>query len=428
MQREKGEGGADEAIALYKKALEVDPKCASAHWEMGWSLQTKSDWEGCVAAWDKVKALDAAYPELTMHYAMAKKRRDEIASLKSLPEPGKVSAPEEAPATGDAIRLMAVGDINMGMAWPEERAQLPPDDAKDFFNAVSPILSSADVAFGNVETVLADSGDSRKCGKKSTKCFAFRVPSSFAKSIQSAGFDVVSIANNHAGDFGPEGRKATMAALDKVGVLHSGPIGDIAKWEVKGRKLALIAFSTGGETYRLQDMDMARKVVAGLAKENDVVIVSFHGGAEGESAQHVPKGPEKFYGEDRGDVRAFAHAMIDVGADLVLGHGPHVFRGLERYKSRLIAYSMGNFSSWEVFGLGGPKGVSGIFEFTLAPNGVALGLKVHPTFLDEPGLPKPDPKNRAIDSLRRLSKEDFGDALLDEAGVWKSPAATAAAR
>ncbi|MEZ4270354.1 MAG: CapA family protein [Myxococcota bacterium] len=211
-----------------------------------------------------------------------------------------------------------------------------------------------------------------------------------------------------------------MDALDKVGITHSGPIGDIATWESKGLRIAMIAFSTGGGVYRVQDIDTAQKVVADLARKHDLVIVSFQGGAEGTKAARVPHTTEMFLGEDRGDLRRFTHAVVDAGADLVLGHGPHLLRGMEVYRGRLIAYSLGNFSSWHTFNLSGDLGVSAILGVTLAANGVALNAQLTPLVLKEPGLPTPDPKKQAIKSVRRLSKIDFGSSLFDAQGRWSA--------
>ena len=283
--------------------------------------------------------------------------------------------------------MAAVGDVQLGMAWPPGHVVLPPDDAKDMFDGVKGALADADVHFGNLETVLADAGDSKKCGKKSTKCYAFRVPTSFAEALRLAGFDVMSIANNHAGDFGPEGRKSTMAALDAASIRHSGPLGDIASWDVGGRRVALVGFSFGSDVYRIQDLVVARKLVADLKKRHDLVFVSFHGGAEGVGAARVPQGVETFLGENRGDVRAFAHTVVDAGADLVLGSSPHLLRALELYKGRLIAYSLGNFSTWDTFNLTGPLGISGILKVSLAPNGVATRVELVPALLAKPGRP-----------------------------------------
>lgn len=328
-------------------------------------------------------------------------------------------AVETTPAEGDRLRVAAVGDVNFGSAWPEARAAVPPGvDAP--FAGFKEVLSGADATIGNLETVLADSGSSSKCrpDSKPGTCFAFRAPTRFAEGLAHAGFDAVSIANNHAGDFGAPGRKATVAALDAAGVRHSGLIGDLATWEQGGVKYAFLGASFGSETYRIQEIGPLQKVVAALAEKADIVIVEFHAGAEGKGAEHVPKGVEKFLGENRGDSRAFARAMVDAGADLVLGAGPHQVRGMERYRGRLIAYSLGNFSGWSTFSLAGPGGITCVLEAEVAKNGVLTALTLHPGFIREPGLPEPDPKGRAIEAVRRLSKEDFGDALLDAQGRW----------
>jgi len=332
------------------------------------------------------------------------------------------TTPPQTPPENTVDRLItiaAVGDIQMGMGWPDSKITLPPNDAKDLFKNVHAILSAADVAFGNLETVLADSGDSQKCSPQSTRCYAFRVPTNYAASLKLAGFDVLSTANNHSGDFGMDGRVTTRNALDQVSILHSGPVGDVASWAVKGTTIALIGFSTGEDVHRVQDIETASSLVRELAKNHDIVIGSFHGGAEGPSAVHVPKGPEKFLGEDRGDLRKFTHALIDAGAHLVLGHGPHVLRGMEIYKKRLIAYSMGNFSSWNTFNLKGPGGITAILHITLSKQGELREAHLTPLTILEPGIPEQDPERKAIDIVRNLSQKDFGQSLFNKEGRYQ---------
>lgn len=421
LQREKGEGGAAEAVEIYRAAAEADPTLAAAFWEMGWSFQLLSRWDDVLAAWDRVRALDPAYPELAKAYALAKLRRDETVALAALPDPGSLPLPDETPAPGPTVRINAVGDVQLGRAWPAERAQLPPDDAADLLMHVTEALSAPDITFGNLETALADEGDSSKCGPRSTKCFAFRVPTSYARALATAGFDVMSIANNHSGDFGIEGRASTMAALDAVGIKHAGVIGDIAHLEHQGLKIALVGFSTGGGVYAVQDIETARRLVAAVDRDHDLVIVSFHGGAEGTSAAHVPKAKETFYGENRGDVYKFSRALVDAGADLVLGHGPHLLRAMEIYRGRLIAYSLGNFCTWETFSLAFPLNISTVLGVTMAANGVVTAIDAVPVIIEKPGRPRIDPEKRAIGILRQLSTEDMGAPVIDEDGKYRRP-------
>ncbi|MEL6543609.1 MAG: CapA family protein, partial [Myxococcota bacterium] len=301
VQREKGEGGAQEAIDLYNQALKLDPKNPAAYWELGWSHQVLDQLGEAVEAWDTVRELDPEYPELDTYYPVLKMRHEQAEKLSKLPDPGVIPEPELEPYDGPTLTFAAVGDVQTGRGWPEHRAVLPPNDGAGYFDGVKDWLRDADVTFGNLEQALADGGESTKCGPRSTKCFAFRVPTSHADMYQDAGFDMMSIANNHAGDFGQEGRDSTMKALDERGIVYSGPVGVIATKEVKGLRVGMIAFSTGGGVYRVQQLDVARKVVAEVARTHDIVVASFHGGAEGSSATHVPKEVETFYGENRGN-------------------------------------------------------------------------------------------------------------------------------
>jgi hypothetical protein len=316
-----------------------------------------------------------------------------------------ISPPDTLPIT-----VAAVGDVMLGSTFPDETGGLlPPNDGADLLAEVAPMLRSADLAFGNLEGPLTDTGTSEKCARsKPGRCYAFRVPTRYGAHLKDAGFDLFSLANNHAMDFGEAGRASTVAVLDAHGLAWSGPPGAVARAEVRGLKIAMVAFATNWGANDLRDLDTARALVTPLAAEADLVIVSFHGGAEGAAYQHVPSGPETFLGENRGDLRTFAHAMIDAGADLVLGHGPHVVRGMEVYRSRLVAYSLGNFATYGGFNLTGPNGLSLVLEARLAPDGSFLDGRIHPVKQEWPGGPRVDPAGAIIPVVRQLSAEDFG--------------------
>jgi capsule synthesis protein PGA_cap len=313
----------------------------------------------------------------------------------------------QTPSGYDEIVVTAVGDVMLGTAFPEE-SLLPPNDGAGLLAEVTPLLKHGDVVFGNLEGPLVDSGISAKCkGKAAGRCFAFRVPTRYGRYLKDAGFTVMGLANNHAMDFGQEGRDSSRRTLEAMQIAHTGEVGDIARLTVKGRKIAVIALATYPGAYNLLDLDESLQTIRSLRAESDVVIVGFHGGAEGATHQHVPAGDETFLGEDRGDLRRFTHAAVDAGADLVLGSGPHVVRAMEVYKGKLIAYSLGNFATYGPFNLSSENGLSLILEAHLAPDGTFLGGRAYPVKQEKPGGPKLDPEMKIVPVLRGLSSADF---------------------
>jgi hypothetical protein len=222
----------------------------------------------------------------------------------------------------------------------------------------------------------------------------------------------MSLANNHAQDFGDAGRDSSMRALDDVGIRHSGREGDIAEWTTHGRRFALVAFAPNVGSHQLNELDRARQVVADLAAQHDIVVVSFHGGSEGEGASTLPFAHEIYQGEDRGDVVEFAHAVVDAGADLVLGSGPHVLRAIELYRDRLIAYSLGNFATYYGISVSGIRGIAGILTTRLADDGKFLDAHLHSTIQLRPAGPTLDPERRAAVQLRELTAAAFPDGRL----------------
>jgi poly-gamma-glutamate capsule biosynthesis protein CapA/YwtB (metallophosphatase superfamily) len=228
----------------------------------------------------------------------------------------------------------------------------------------------------------------------------------------------MSLANNHAQDFGDPGRDSSMRALDDVGIRHSGRDGDIAEWSAQGRRIALVAFAPNVGSHQLNELGRAREIVTTLATRHDIVIVSFHGGSEGEGASALPFAHEIYQGEDRGDVVEFAHTVIDAGADLVIGHGPHVLRPIELYRDRLIAYSLGNFATYYGISVTGIRGIAGILTTRLAEDGRFLEAHFDSTIQLRPAGPSLDPDRRALTQLRELTTTSFpaGQLTLENDG------------
>ena len=320
------------------------------------------------------------------------------------------ATPTIPPPTHPGLTLAAVGDIMPGTDFPENT--LPNDDGLSFFDAVTPALTAPDITFGNFEGVLLDGGEPVKQCKNKNVCFLFRTPTRYARYLKLAGFDVMSLANNHARDFGEEGRSSSMAALDAEGIHHSGREGTVASFVANGRRIAMVAFAPNVGSNSLNDPQIGLPLVTELAARHDIVIVSFHGGAEGNGAEKLTFAREIFAGEDRGNVVEFAHSMIDAGADLVLGHGPHVVRPLEIYNGRLIAYSLGNFATYYGISVEGIRGIAPILLATLDDEGKFLAGRIESTIQIRPAGPAPDPANGALKLLQTLTDAAFPDGAL----------------
>ncbi|HZD98127.1 MAG TPA: CapA family protein [Micromonosporaceae bacterium] len=308
-----------------------------------------------------------------------------------------------ASASDTTFTLSAVGDTIMASA-PKF---LPPNGGANFFAPVADALHS-DLQMANLEEPLTNVAASTKCGAALGKtCFAFRAPPSYADVLKDSGFDLVNIANNHAIDFGQNGHAETERALTDAGVKYTGPPGMITTTTVKGVRIAVVGFAPYPWANDLRDIDDAARLVRTAAKSADVVIVQAHMGAEGAAYQHVRPGVQMFLGENRGDAIAFSHAMIDAGASVVIGHGPHVLRGMEFYRGHLIAYSLGNFAGYHALSVNNVTGVSAILRVTMRGDGSFVGATIVPTSMVAPGVPRLDPHDRAIDMVRSLTRQDF---------------------
>ena len=199
-----------------------------------------------------------------------------------------------------------------------------------------------------------------------------------------------------------------MQTLANAGIHHSGLEGDFASFETNGLRVALVAFAVTKNSNLLLDYKQSAATIAECANTHDIVIVSFHGGAEGRDVMHLPFGEEEYYGEPRGDVAKFSHMMVDVGADLVFGHGPHVVRAMERYKDRLIAYSLGNFATYYGISVDGIKGIAPILVVTIDETGKFIEGQIHSTVQIRPDGPSIDESQKALNLIRGLSNQDFG--------------------
>lgn len=318
------------------------------------------------------------------------------------------------------ITLVAVGDMMLGTNFPDP-SYLPSIDI-ELLSPMHAFIQNADIAFGNLEgTVLNEGGQVKKCSDPS-KCYAFRQPEYFVDQYKNAGFDILSLANNHMGDFGDVGRKNTQRILKEKGIHFAGL--DDCPWDtitLNGVKYGFTAFAPNTACLQITDYVQAQEIVSKLDKMCDIVIVSFHGGAEGSSKTHVTRKTEIFYEENRGNVYEFARKVIDSGADIVLGHGPHVTRAIDHYKGRFITYSMGNFCTYGRFNLNGISGMAPLFEIKMKRDGSFVSGKVISTKQLGNGGPVLDSLGGAFGQIKLLTGIDIPELKVkfEENGNFK---------
>jgi hypothetical protein len=306
------------------------------------------------------------------------------------------------PAVARAITLTWVGDISFST-----REGLPPNGGRGVFAPVASALRGTDLALGNLEGTLGHGGSS-KCSGGRGNCFAFQAPPALAGVLRGAGFGLVNLANNHSRDFGDSGLRQTKDALRRARLAQTGLDHEIAIRRVGGVRTAFLGFAPYPWTSPLTDIPAARRLIATAARRARIVVVIVHAGAEGARAVHVPHGTETAFGENRGNTRGFVHAAIDAGADVVLGSGPHVLRGMECYRRRLIAYSLGDFAGYNTLSTAGVLALTGALRVRLTATGSLDQARLLPMRLVRPGVPRPDPGGASIQLVRRLSRQDFG--------------------
>jgi hypothetical protein len=309
---------------------------------------------------------------------------------------------ERGQGKAGVVSFAAVGDTALGIT-----PALPPSP-QTYLGPIKGELD-ADVVFGNLEGTLTDVSEDVKCEEdaKPGTCYAFRAPPEYATYQREAGFDAMSLANNHSYDFGEAGQRETVEALHRAGIEPVGIPGRIAFVKVGPTKVAFLGFAPYSYTNSLTDLEAARALIRRARERADVVVVANHAGAEGADATHVTGETEIYLGEDRGNPEEFAHMAVEAGADLVLGSGPHVLRGMEIYRGRLIAYSLGNFSGFHNFAVEGILGETVVLHATLGPDGAFRSGRLASVRMIEAGQPVPDPEGAGAALVEELSQDDF---------------------
>lgn len=308
----------------------------------------------------------------------------------------------------DTITIIGVGDIMLGTLIPSKSYLPANNDCSPLLVQTTPVLSDADITFGNLEGVFTNTkSGAKKCNNPKT-CYTFGMPDKYVYCLKDAGFDVLSIANNHVGDFGAAGRANTVRVIEEAGINFAGLVSCPSTiFEKNGIKYGFCAFAPNRGTVQITDYKKAKEIVCKLNDSCDIVIVSFHGGAEGSKHQHVTRNYEYFLGQNRGNVYQFAREVIDAGADIVFGHGPHVTRAIDIYKDRFIIYSMGNFCTYSNINIRGVSGLAPIIKVKTDKNGKFLKGQIIPTYQEKYKPPKIDPQKRVINIIKQLTKNDI---------------------
>jgi len=229
----------------------------------------------------------------------------------------------------ETTTVILVGDIMLDRGVEAMIKNQGAGDYKFPFLEIADYLTKADILFGNLESVISDKGT------KLGSIYSFRAKPEAIEGLTFAGFDVLSIANNHAFDYGREALEDTFLRLKEAGIEYVGASFPIVK-EINNTKIAFLAYTNLGSPYwdigwadwnNLEEIKEEIKETKGLA---DILIISLHSGEE------YWKTPTQFQIE-------FSKIAIEAGADLVVGHHPHVIQINEKYKQGFIFYSLGNF-------------------------------------------------------------------------------------
>ena len=316
------------------------------------------------------------------------------------------------PPPKERISIIGVGDIMLGTSYPSADF-LPPHDGRDLLTPVAPILRDADLTVGNLEGVILTGTGISKTISDPAEDYAFKSPDHYVRYLADAGFDVLSIANNHANDFGERGRENTVDCLAEASIQCAGLIEHPQTVFTKdGVTYGFCAFAADKAAVYLNDYVTVRRIISRLDAEADIVIVSVHAGGEGAQHRNITRTQERFLDEDRGNPYEFARVAIDAGADVVFGHGPHVPRAVDLYKNRFIAYSLGNFATYRRFNLQGPNGMAPILKITVNRGGEFQSARVYSARQKGRGGPSPDPSQAAFKEIAALTRTDIPESGL----------------
>jgi hypothetical protein len=311
------------------------------------------------------------------------------------------TSPASSASTDKPVRMVFGGDIVLGNSFVVEH--IPREWEENYFAGVRSIIKRADIAIGNFEDTLTRHTKTSK-NPASGRQFAFRSPPHYAGLLYQEGFRILNIANNHAFDFGDTGFRDTASNLQHAGIAVAGLRDEAATLSVRGLNIAVLGFSYSNRFIAVFDLEESANLIRQAKAKGAYVIATFHAGAEGSPAIWHDNAEEMFMGENRGNTVAFSRAMIDAGADLVVGHGPHVLRSAECYQGKPIVYSLGNFVGVGGLSANNFAAVSALLEIEVAQDGTLQNMNLVPLLFNEQKLPQLDAKEYGTRLVNHLGK------------------------
>ncbi len=305
------------------------------------------------------------------------------------------------------VTIAAVGDIMMGTNYPQD--VLPADGGINLFKYTKEYIQAADLRLGNLEGVLFDGEKSYDSKADGTNRYLFRTPTAWGRWLADAGFNFLSLANNHSRDFGTDGIASTKDILRRHRIQYAAKDPqEIGDFNIRGIRIAVIAVDYYAGARSITTPSSTYKEIRELRKKFDIVIVSAHAGAEGKGADRTTDKDEVYLGENRGNAVKFARTAIEMGASFIVMHGPHVPRGLEIYNNKLIVYSLGNFLTSRGMNVQGLAGIAPLLRAQLNEKGDFVSGHIG-SFRQTREYTSTifDQGQKALHIIRELSEKDF---------------------
>lgn len=308
----------------------------------------------------------------------------------------RASLENQAPERKEPVTLLFVGDMMADRGVRRKVERYYDGDYTVLFKNI-PQIAEADISFGNLEGPIADPSIGRLRGSR----FSFRMDPLFSDALRDAGFDVLSFANNHVGDYGESAVKETLRILEEktIQVVGAGytkaEAEDVVVFEKNGVRIGFLAFSDVGPEWmeatetRAGQLIYRKKQAESLVRQADakvdILFVSLHWGNE--------------YSPSHKKQSEIAYGLIDAGADGIVGHHPHVIQKIEWYKEKPVIYSLGNFIFDQYFSLHTMRGM--VVRITIDPSTKHMILDPFMTTLSDHFIPGALTHFNEVDLLKK---------------------------